>query len=72
MRQIGMQRARAHLNKIERWAKSTETRHPDSIAAIKPNKCKRLCIKCIKNEVFPAYRAAPSEKICDECSNNSK
>jgi len=34
---------------------------------ISPAKVKQLCIKCIKNQVYPGHNASASEKICEEC-----
>lgn len=32
-----------------------------------PSKVKHLCIKCMKNQVYPGHNAGPSEKVCSEC-----
>lgn len=39
----------------------------DRMIPAKALKPKSLCIKCIKNEVFPGHNAGPEEKICSEC-----
>lgn len=33
----------------------------------KSSKPKRLCIKCLKNQVYPGNNAGPAEKVCDSC-----
>jgi hypothetical protein len=63
-------RARAYDRKVEKWiSKDLSGKHPyeKHLRPTEATPCKRICIKCLKNQVYYAPNGILDDKICSEC-----